>query len=135
MAFSVQFSADPGPEADSSGRYLFDHTITNLGRGYNSSTAQFSAPVSGLYVLFLKIMSVNHGGPVHVGLVTSLLGSIGHAFGQGGNTVHDQGSILVTCHLEEGEKVWVGHQGGPTRRVRGHGWSVFSGFLLQQDAA
>ncbi|KAK7097062.1 hibernation-associated plasma protein HP-27-like [Littorina saxatilis] len=129
LGFTVQLANDPvdiGPK----GTLKFDHFVTSLGGGYDAHTGIFTAPVSGLYVFYLTIMSSN-GHYIEVTLVKEGVSlDTAHAGATDSHNFYDQGSLLVTVHLNKGEQVWNERAGGDSTIVRGSFWTVFSGYLI-----
>ncbi|XP_070198648.1 complement C1q-like protein 3 [Littorina saxatilis] len=131
IAFTAQFSVDPARVGQKATLKL-DHFVTNIGGGYNPLTGIFTAPVSGVYAFFLTIMSDNTKW-IEVTLINDGVHlDMAHADGTPGQSFLDQGSLLVTVHLNQGSKVWNQQQGGASS-LRGGAWTVFSGFLIRAD--
>nr|KAG5687038.1 hypothetical protein BaRGS_002411 [Batillaria attramentaria] len=131
VAFTVQFSADPVANVGVHGTLKFDRVITNAGNCYDSHTGEFTAPVSGLYVIFLRAMTNNNQG--HIALYVNKAGHvIADLFVEGQPDPWDQGSVEVAVHVQAGEKIWVTHANYDTT-LRGGWWTVFTGFLIHAD--
>lgn len=131
VAFTVRFSTDPAIIGHR-GTLKFNTFVTNIGGGYDPHTGIFTAPTSGIYVFYLSMMSDNTKW-VEVALFRD--GSVldqAHADGHPTQSFADQGSLLVTMHLNKGQEVWLEQIGG-AEHVRGRGWTVFSGYLLKAD--
>nr|KAG5686619.1 hypothetical protein BaRGS_006293 [Batillaria attramentaria] len=128
VAFSVRFTQD-GITLGHHSTLKFDNVITNIGNGYNPQTGIFTAPVAGVYVFFLNMMSVNNHGHLH--LAFDKHGTVlGYAFADGSD-VYDQGATEVTTRLDAGEKLWIRQEYGDA--VRGVRYTAFSGVLVQAD--
>nr|KAG5686621.1 hypothetical protein BaRGS_006295 [Batillaria attramentaria] len=128
LAFSVRFTQD-GITLGHHSTLKFDNVITNIGNGYNPQTGIFTAPVAGVYVFFLNMMSVNNHGHLH--LAFDKHGTVlGYAFADGSD-VYDQGATEVTTRLDAGEKLWIRQEYGDA--VRGVRYTAFSGVLVQAD--
>ena len=125
----MHFKADPVPSVGNHGILKFDNVVYATGGGYDVHTGTFRAPVSGMYVFYIEVMSVDTHS-IQVALVkegTTL--DIIHAEG----SVYDyQGTLLTPVHLSVGERVWVQHYWGDTV-LRGGWWAVFSGYLVDVD--
>nr|KAG5707858.1 hypothetical protein BaRGS_031589 [Batillaria attramentaria] len=134
LSQAVGFTANSASEDITFGAHgvlKFDHLVTSVGGGYDPHTGIFTAPVSGLYVFFLSIMSSNEHGAVDVAIVKEGA-ALDRAWAEGQGDSYDQGSSLVTVHVTTGQKVWVEQAAGDTT-VMGGPRSVFSGYLLQAD--
>ena len=57
---------------------------------------------------------------------------LGWVWGDGQGDSNDQGSVLVTTHLDAGEDVWVRQYSGADA-VYGSYYTVFSGSLVKAD--
>ena len=131
MAFTVHFANSPVNNIGDKGVFKFDTVITNVGQGYDTHTGIFTAPVPGTYLFFLNLMSSNDHGSIWAAIDKhgEMIGSVW----AGGSGDHDdQGSSLVTTHMNAGDQVWVRQNAGSSA-VQGAFWTVFSGSLIQVD--
>lgn len=133
VAFTVRFNADDpwrGLPMGQNQILRFDLVVTNIGAGYNAHTGIFTAPVSGVYSIFLSIMATNDRGSIFVGIVKE-----GHflelLWAEGRTDPQDQGSAQVTTHLSSGQRVWIQQHAGDA--IRGAWFTLFTGFLVQAD--
>ena len=125
----MHFKADPVPSVGHHDILKFDDVNYATGGGYDVHSGKFRAPVSGMYVFYVKVMSVNTH-TVHLALVkegTTL--DIAYAEGSVNNY---QGSLLTPVHLSVGERVWVRHNWADSV-LRGNWWTAFSGHLVSAD--
>ncbi|KAK7481447.1 hypothetical protein BaRGS_00027298, partial [Batillaria attramentaria] len=121
---------------------LFDNVKNNAGGGYDNTTGNFTAPVSGLY-LFMVTVSVDPtctNTQCHAGVKL-------HVQGQSDAEVWalmgSSGSVEVTAHLTAGQHAWVTPvdrvelaQGSSSRyigRLAKDPESSFSGVLIRLD--
>ncbi|THD21904.1 Complement C1q tumor necrosis factor [Fasciola hepatica] len=104
---------------------IFDTVLLNLGSGYNSSTGQFIAPASGVYVFVLVVsaQSYEKAGAqlLHNGKV-ALLSWCESTFWA---TVTNQ-AIL---QLQKGDKVWLQCR-DEAYKLHGYMYSNLSGYLI-----
>lgn len=133
MAFSVRFTTGDNNDGLALGpgsTLKFDDVITNIGGAYDPATRRFSAPLPGTYAFFVSTMAANGHDYLHlaIDLHDSVLALI---FAESGGDSYDQGSSLVTTHLDKGQQLWVRESHGDA--VRGGFWTVFTGYLLQAD--
>ena len=56
---------------------------------------------------------------------------LGYVWADGKSDHNDQGSVMVTTHMDKGDRVWVKHRKGSTG-IYGHSYTVFSGVLVQE---
>ncbi|XP_060572135.1 uncharacterized protein LOC132730271 [Ruditapes philippinarum] len=111
---------------------VFDHVETNIGNGYNSHHGVFTAPVSGLYLFYSSILSINDGEVWCQIVVNGNKKASIYARGTDGR--HDQGSQAIIVYLHQGDDVAVqniisDHVIYGDSQV----YSTFSGVLLQQS--
>ncbi|CAH8617011.1 unnamed protein product [Dicrocoelium dendriticum] len=104
---------------------IFDSVLLNLGNGYNATSGQFTAPVSGVYVFVLVVsaQSYEKAGAqlLHNGKVV-LLSWCESTFW---TTVTNQ-AIL---QLEKGDNVWLRCR-DEAYKLHGYMYSSLSGYLL-----
>ncbi|PVD38877.1 hypothetical protein C0Q70_01502 [Pomacea canaliculata] len=130
VAFSVRFQSDDESNGVLLGQHqtlTFNDVITNIGNGYDSATGIFTAPVAGVYIFFLRVMSTNSHGSIDV-VIDKQGAPLDLIFAEGQTDPYDQGSGQVTTHLAVGEKVWARQQSGEA--VRGRWYTSFTGLLL-----
>ena len=139
MAFTARISAGvdtgylDGVPLGSHQTVVFDQAVTNVGKAYNPANGTFTAPVPGVYVFFLNIMSPDRSNHSPLTLAITKNGStvLDLVYAEGFTDADDQGSSQVTVHLATGDQVLVRQNSG--NAVRGNFWTVFTGFLLQAD--
>ena len=133
VAFTAVFSTDEGDDGISLGTHSilqFDRAVTNIGNGYNPQTGIFTAPLTGAYAFSLIVMVPHIHGPLGLDIVKQGV-VLDKAWAPNTDDPDDQGSTLVTTHLNAGEQVWVRQYSGDA--VRGGYWTVFTGYLLQAE--
>ena len=137
MAFGARISAniDTGPrEGVSLGHHqtvVFDQAVTNVGNAYNPTNGIFTAPVPGVYVFYLNLMTPSHNHGHHTLAITKNGAVLDVVYAEGQADQDDQGSSQVATHLVTGDQVWVRQNTGDA--IRGDWWTIFTGFLLQAD--
>lgn len=83
----------------------FDHTVTNLGNGYNNASGMFRVSQPGYYVLFVNLLAFPHKNieallvKNGVAFMNIYAGSSDDAYGPGGN--------MAVVRLAQGDDVWV----------------------------
>ena len=108
---------------------VFDRVITNIGNCYDKITGIFTAPVKGVYVFEMTLMT-DPGWYQYLELVQNdnhVIWNYGQASGQ-----HDSSSRTVTIELAKGTRVWIRTQKAATHgsgKVHGNRFSTFSGWL------
>ncbi|KAK7111960.1 complement C1q tumor necrosis factor-related protein 3-like [Littorina saxatilis] len=107
----------------------------NVGGGFRTATDSFVAPVSGIYVLFLKVMG--QIGTHYTNYMTFQLKKDNAVIAEtetNDNDNSDRSSVQVIVHLTKGQSVWVVKSGGTGRTIFGGGVvSTLGGFLLRAD--
>ena len=102
---------------------VFERAVTNVGNAYNSRHGTFIAPVSGIYVFSMTLITL--GQHTHVKLVKN------GQFLAGVNTnTWDQSSQLVVVELNKGDDVAVQNADFSDISFNGAKYSTFAGFLL-----
>lgn len=109
----------------------FDAVVNNIGGAYNSATGVFTAPVSGLYVLYAKLMKHGNTPTIHWALDKSGTILCMNAL-DAPNNLYDKSSCLSTARLQKGEQVFVRRTDGDFV-LEGSWWCSFSGYLLSMD--
>ncbi|KAL4225811.1 Complement C1q-like protein 4 [Mactra antiquata] len=105
---------------------VFEQVVTNVGNGYNNFSGDFRAPVRGVYVFSTTIMADTRAYTYHFQYM--LNGSaISNIYIDNGGTASQE----VVLDLQQGDTVAI-HSLDPGHAIYGHGYSSFSGFLLQQ---
>ena len=110
---------------------IFDKVITNIGNAYDNITGVFTAPVKGVYIFDMALMT-DPGDHQYLELVQNgqnILFNYGHALG-GNHLVSSTRTVSV--ELSKGTKVWIRTQNTPTHgtgKVHGYSFSTFSGWL------
>lgn len=110
---------------------IFDKVITNIGNAYDNITGVFTAPVKGVYIFDMALMT-DPGDHQYLELVQNgqnILFNYGHALG-GNHLVSSTRTVSV--ELSKGTKVWMRTQNTPTHgtgKVHGYSFSTFSGWL------
>ncbi|KAK7507755.1 hypothetical protein BaRGS_00000720, partial [Batillaria attramentaria] len=131
VAFYVRISADTTTLA-AKGNLIYDVIVTNIGDGYDSSTGQFTAPVSGTYVFLVNCMAADS---LFQELVIFLDGQrvAGCVSHRPATKEWDLGTSFLTVHLNAGQKVWTKNWSSGATQIRGADWQTFSGFLISAD--
>ncbi|XP_045182359.2 uncharacterized protein LOC123541060 isoform X2 [Mercenaria mercenaria] len=105
----------------------FDHVTTNIGNAYNAHAGDFRAPVAGTYVFATTLMAGDKSLTYHFKIMHNAQ-TVSNIYITNGGT----GSQEVVLQLNQGDDVSI-HNIDGGKKLYGHGYSTFSGFLLQQD--
>lgn len=125
----------PGPsngESSNPSVIKFDTIMTNVGKGYNSRTGIFTAPISGTY--FFTFSGLTYTGQ---NMFLSLKKN-GHnfltAFGAGdcGKCQYGMATNSGVIYLTKADQTWVELAGG-LRNDQNEHYTSFSGFLIYED--
>lgn len=127
MAFTATVSDHLIEHAGDHQIIVFDNVITNIGNTYNGHLGSFIAPVNGIYVFSVTLVTSSnagfHGNIVRNGeLVTRLYASTGY----------QTASQTVVLQLQKGDDVCIQNADVDTT-IFGYKYTLFSGFLLQED--
>lgn len=130
VAFTAVISSSGLTDLGSGAAIVFETVVTNIGQSYDSKTGIFTAPVNGLYVFEMDIMT-RPAEDRYLQMVkngTFVMGFYGSALGA---QHYVSSSRLLTLQLEIGDRVWIrtrvnDRTGGA---VHGNGFSSFSGWL------
>lgn len=107
----------------------FDRVLTNIGNAYHSTSGIFIAPVTGIYVLSLTMLSFGDAQASYRLLMNgSVVVPIYHQPATGG---YDSASATVVLQLAQGDDVRVANN-IVNNHVHGNNLSFFAGFLLQE---
>lgn len=102
----------------------------NVGGGYNNKTGIFRAPVPGVYLFSLTIMSPGKSQDAHLQLLKN-----GNEFnraycGSDASNWGNVGSITTFTHQEKGDEVYVRAFSRPVSNLYGNSWTSFSAGLI-----
>jgi hypothetical protein len=111
---------------------VFDLVETNIGNGYSTHHGVFTAPVSGLYLIYSSILAA-HGAEIWCQIVVNGVNK-GSVYARGTDGRHDQGSQAILVQLKKGDDVAVqNHYNDHAVYSDVDIYSTFSGVLLQQS--
>jgi len=130
VAFLALLSSDLHHEGNNQ-PIVFDRVVTNVGNAYNPHVGSFTAPVSGIYVFSVSLLSM----PGHITYCqwvknNEFISKIFiHAPGAG---LNESTSQTVVVQLTKGDDVTLRnmHVDGS---LRGDSYSTVAGFLLWED--
>lgn len=107
----------------------FDRVLTNIGNGYHSTSGIFIAPVTGIYVFSLTMLSFGDAQASYRLLMNgSVVVPIYHQPAAGG---YDTAGVTVVLQLARGDDICVANN-IVNNHVHGNNLSSFAGFLLQE---
>lgn len=130
VAFTAVLSSTGVSDLGLGAVVIFDEVITNIGQAYDKNTGIFTAPVKGLYVFEMDIMT-RKGERRYLQMVKNgkhLMWFYGSALGA---EHYVSSSRDVTLELEVGDRMWIrtresqGYDGA----VHGNTFSSFTGWL------
>ena len=131
IAFTAVVSPPKLENLGSGQTIVYDKIITNYGDAYCNITGVFVAPVNGLYVFEMSLMT-DPENRQYLELVTdgtTIIRNYGHALGAKHIV---SSSRTATTKLSRGSKVWIRTVPIPnhgTGTVHGYCYSTFSGWL------
>ena len=113
-------------------RVMYDLEMSNIGGGFNFELGQFTAPVSGIYLVHVTACLINGGRWIDLNVVEDDK-VIGRVFA--GDTVgHACGSETLSVHLKSNANIWVERTAGSATWLNeDHGWNTFTVTLLHAD--
>lgn len=109
---------------------VFEDELLNLGNAYHKLHGTFIAPISGIYVFSVSIMTSVDPYPEVQASVMKNTTELARVFGHGDNGRHDQGSVTVTVQLDVNDEVWVELIYPADDTIYGGRFTSFTGFLL-----
>jgi len=138
VAFMAQYSVDNAIGV-AQGPYVFDNAILNIGNGYNPATGEFTAPVSGVYIIAVQLFT--DGGdpdgdtdPEHPFADIKVNGNtLARLAFEEGDGEEDSDSTTVTTQLRAGDKVWIQSDEGEEYHYWGGFHTFFTGTLVATD--
>lgn len=105
---------------------VFDRVLLNLGNCYHEQHGVFIAPVQGLYLFSVSILSHSHTDQIDVQLVKDGIG-LGRVYAYD-QVRRSQGSVTVVAQLNAQDEVWTEVSYGDS--LWGGPQSSFTGVLL-----
>ncbi|KAK7507668.1 hypothetical protein BaRGS_00001603 [Batillaria attramentaria] len=104
----------------------------NIGDGFHTDTSKFVAPISGIYVFFIKVSGESSDWGHYITFAIKKEGTAIAETETNDSDNVDRSSVQVVVQLVEGQAVWVEKSGGAGTTMRGQGFlSTFGGFLLR----
>ncbi|KAK7476965.1 hypothetical protein BaRGS_00031824 [Batillaria attramentaria] len=125
VAFTVKFKNGHISGLGKGQTLTFNNVMYNAGGGYDPVTGFFTAPSSGTYAFFLKVMRMDGGGTVQLSIYkgASRLGTSYSCC-----SVNAVTTEAITVHLDQGEAVRVQIDVGS--ELEGSSYSAFTGMKI-----
>lgn len=113
-------------------RVMYDVEITNIGNAYNFQKGEFTATVSGTYMISVTACLGPGGQWMDLNIIENDK-VIGRVF-SGDDAYHSCGSEALSIRLDEGDTVWVQRFAGSASTLnQEHGWNSFTAILIKAD--
>ncbi|KAK7506726.1 hypothetical protein BaRGS_00002201 [Batillaria attramentaria] len=113
-------------------RVNFGNPSLNVGGGFHTTTDTFVAPISGLYVFFLKVRGAYAPSGQYMDFVLLKDGKTIAETQTDDQDNADRSSVQVVVQVRKGQSLWVQQASGVPHMIYGGGvYSTFGGFLLQ----
>jgi len=110
----------------------FDRVITNAGDSYNPHFGAFIAPVSGIYVFSVSLLSCPGHTTAYMIYKNDVLISYIYLMTEPGTSQYESTSQTAVLQLQKGDDVTLRNHDGDECLYGGH-YSTFTGFLLWED--
>jgi hypothetical protein len=132
MAVSAYIRLSDTTPLTGSMRVMYDHEMSNIGGGYNFQTGQFTAPISGIYIIHVTACLRNGPKWMRLNIVEDDK-VIGRVF-SGDSAYHCCGSETLSIHLDARANVWVERKDGTATALNeDYGLNSFTVTLLRAD--
>ena len=120
----------------SGGTIIWNHTLFNVGNGYNTTTGVFTAPVSGVYGFSWNYYT-DSGDQTMADLIinggSTSYGRTESRFDAGNNTLIASGLVMIELNKDDYVKIINTENGGGTAELIGSStefYNYFNGFLI-----
>ncbi|KAJ8302192.1 hypothetical protein KUTeg_021179 [Tegillarca granosa] len=130
----VAFTAALTPSRQILGQHQtieYDKVITNLGNAYDPRHGHFTAPVKGLYLFSVTLMSSYGSNPnsLYAELVKNGVTIIPL---YATNIDSDSTSATVLLTMNADDMIWVRSNTSPSQTIHGSSYDTFSGLLISK---
>jgi len=111
---------------------VFDRVVTNVGNAYNPHLGAFTAPVAGIYVFSVSLLSIaGHTTHYQIKKNNNFISNI-YLRTPPGAGEYESTSQTVVLQLTKGDDVTLRNMDGD-ESLHGINYSTFAGFLVWQD--
>ncbi|XP_045198325.2 complement C1q-like protein 4 [Mercenaria mercenaria] len=113
-------------------RVMYDIAVTNVGDAYDFQKGQFTAPVSGIYLVHLSACLGNGGQWMNLNIVHD--GAVIGKLRSGDSAYVTCTSNSISIHLNVEDNVWIERDDGSSTGLNeDHGWNSFTASLIHAD--